>query len=137
MITGISAEQFAVVAEVMQHLDRSPPSARANRRKAQRIDVRTTMSAFLLNHENHPSVRIFTRNISTSGLGFVSRRPFKLGESIAIPLKWPNDERKIIVAKITFVRYVRRGMYEMGAEFQQAVRESDAPAALRQIVHQR
>ena len=134
MFRDIPSDQLAIITEVIRHLDQSPLSPHASRRKAPRCDVRTAMSAILLDKENHPRIRIFTRNISTSGIGFVSRRPFKPDERIAFDFNHPNAERKIIIAKVTFVRYVRKGMYEIGAEFLKAVRESEAPSALRQKI---
>ncbi|MGN6366746.1 MAG: PilZ domain-containing protein [Phycisphaerae bacterium] len=134
MFRDLSADQQAVLSEVLLHLDKMPPSPRANRRRAIRHGLRTTMEAILVGEEQNPRIRIFTRNISTSGIGFVSRRPFKQGEKIAFGFQCAGEERKIILAKVTFVRYVRRGMYEMGAEFTDAMRESAAPAAMQRMI---
>jgi hypothetical protein len=130
----LPASQLAALTDVMHHLDKAPPSPRANRRKSVRHALHTTLDAILLNNEEKPQIKIFTRNISTAGLGFVCRRPFKMGERIAFYLQCLREERKIVVAQVTFVRYVRRGMYEMGAEFIQTVRESEATEALRRMV---
>ena len=138
MFRDLSATQLAVITDVIQHLDKVLPGSSQRESGSRQIgsprladDAWRQFSSIAMKTSRF---RIFTRNISTAGVGFVSRRPFRLGDRIAFVLGSLREERKIIVAQVTFVRYVRRGMHEMGAEFIQAVRESEAPTALRRTV---
>jgi hypothetical protein len=134
MFKGTPSKQSALLSDIMRQLDDVPPDPAASRRRARRCDVRTSFSAILVDIEQHPQVRIYTRNISTSGIGFVSRRQFKIDERIAVAIKWPNAEGKILVAKVTFSSYIRKGMYETGAEFQHALLESQASTTLKRLI---
>jgi hypothetical protein len=130
----VTVDQLAQIAEIIQHLDRSPARPGANRRRQPRANVRATMSAILLSEERQSTVRIFTRNLSTSGIAFVSRRPFKPGEKFALSFAIPDAMSKLVLTNVTFVRYARGGMYEMGAEFVECVERTDASLPPRWIV---
>jgi len=131
VLTSAKSDQIAQITAILAQLDNTPVSAGAvNRRRATRIKMRTMMSAVLLGADARPSVRIFTRNLSTSGIGFVSRRPFKEGERIALSFHIPRQSPKLVLTNITFVRYLRAGLYEVGAEFLECIEGTSSLAAI-------
>jgi hypothetical protein len=111
------AEQFQKVRELLEHMDSQVSKDAKNRRVAPRLPVRMSMTVSLLGSHGVTSVEVYSRNFSISGFGFVSRRLFRTDERIAIVLTFPNQTIKQILARVTFGRYIRNGMYEMGSEF--------------------
>ena len=98
-----SHEQMAQVEEILHSLDRLNVAADDNRRAAPRITVRLSLTVILLvGTPPGGTMRIFTRNVSRSGVGFISRRPFKPQERIAIAFDVANQESKLVLARITF-----------------------------------
>ncbi len=84
------------------------------------------MAVIVLSDRGLPSVKIFSRNLSKSGIGFICRRPFNKEERIAVSFEMPGQPAKLVLARTTFSRYVRGGVYEMGAEFIECVTDSNA-----------
>ncbi len=123
MVTA-SIEQLAKVKGILQQLDHATPQEMTeNRRQAPRINVRLSLSVILLASANPAPFEIFTRNLSVSGIGFVSRRLFKAEERIAIRLQVKDLATKLCLARVTFGRYLTGGMYEMGAEFLECIED--------------
>jgi c-di-GMP-binding flagellar brake protein YcgR len=123
----ISLQQKCRIEEILRILDENPvPSSAENRRNAKRVNVRLTLSIYLLSVPGHPPLDVHTRNISTSGVGMVSRRPFRKGERIAIELYKVSKLEKLILAEATFSRYVRDGLYEVGCLFKEAISRDEA-----------
>ena len=114
-------EQFQKVRDLLEHLDGQIAKGPANRRRANRLPVRMPMTLTLMTGSTTAPVEIFSRNFSQSGFGFVSRRLFCSNERVALVLKFPNQTTKQILARVTFARYIRNGMYEMGTEFLECV----------------
>jgi hypothetical protein len=122
-----SQEQLAKVTEIVSGLDAHLLDAKAeNRRQRPRLKIRIAMSLILLGGTAPSPVDIFTRNISLSGMGFVCRRMFRKGERIVVPLKIPAISPKMVLAQITFSRYIGGGFYEMGAEFLECAQDARA-----------
>jgi len=111
-------EQLERVEAILQQLDHFPgPETATNRRRSSRVNIHAAMSATIISESGEGKLQLFSRNISTSGIGFVSRRPCKSGERLAILFELPAKPPKLVLAKITFCRYVRAGLYDAGAEF--------------------
>lgn len=128
MFANISNEQLVQIQEILARLDRGPlQSLSTNRRRAQRINLRTAMMAIVFHTTGPQEVKIFTRNISTSGVGFISRRPFKPEERVVIPFEVPGQTGKLVLAKLTFARYIPGGVYDAGAEFIECIPDPGGP----------
>jgi hypothetical protein len=118
-----SNEQLAKVQAILRQLDKSQGERPDNRRRTKRLSIRLPLSAILLANGNLTSVPIYTRNLSVSGIGFMSRRPFKALERIAIRLNIQTLPPRLILAQVTFGRYVSSALYEVGAEFIECVKD--------------
>ncbi len=125
----ISAEQIARVHAIIQELDdhlHNPESE--NRRKKDRVAIRLSMRVILISSTTPIPMDVYSRNISNSGIGFMTRRLFQPEERIAIILRIPKLTPKLILARTTFGRYVGGGMYEVGAEFLEAISDPTGQA---------
>ncbi len=126
MIT--SQEHLDKVTEIVKSLDGHLLEAdQKNRRRLSRVALRMQITVTLLTGIAPSAVDVLTRNISLSGLGFVCRRMFRPEERIAVLLRIPKVPPKLLLARVTFGRYIGGGLYEMGSEFLECI--SDARAA--------
>jgi hypothetical protein len=125
VIANVSAEQLAQLQDIIKQLDRvAALGDDSKRRRSVRMNIRMPLTALVLVTVGQPSIHIFSRNISTCGIGFVSRRPFKIGEPIAISIRLGEQPSKLVLTKTTFCRYLRSGLYEMGGEFVESILDS-------------
>lgn len=127
MFANASNEQISQIQAILVHLDQGATARADNRRRACRVNIRTGMKALLLGQDAKTNVTIYSRNISTSGIGFVSRRMFKVGERVAVPFEVKDHPHKLVLAKVTFCRYVKSGLYTIGAEFIEAILDEGGP----------
>ena len=121
---GQSQEQIARIQEILRQMDEHLQSPSSDNRSAPRVNVRTPMTVNFLSGAGASPVDVFTRNLSISGIGFVSRRMFRTEERVAISLKIPKLPAKMILARITFGRYINNGLYETGAEFLECIADA-------------
>jgi hypothetical protein len=112
-----TTEQLEHIHQILQQLDAQSPGPDANRRRAKRITIRMALEVHLLSNHNRPTSQIYTRNVSTSGIGFVTRRVFKPKEFLAFSFRIANHAPKLVLARVTFCRYVKGALHESGAEF--------------------
>ena len=117
-------EQLARLKDILVRLDQHiKDRATDNRRRIPRVAMRIPLTISVINSHIAGTVEIFTRNISGSGMGFVSRRLFRDGERIVIPFRIPKLPHKLVLARVTFGRYLQSGLYEMGSEFLEAAKD--------------
>src|ERR1700743_1092763 len=91
-------DQLAHFTTIVDKLDQHPVSTDEIRlRRAARINIRTPVDAVLLSIENLPTIKIFSRNLSTSGIGFVSRRLFKPRERFVLVFPVPDELPKLVL----------------------------------------
>ena len=123
-----SQDQFQKVRVLLDQLDHNTPADMANRRRAPRLPVRMATTLTLLSGTVPVKIDIFTRNFSMSGFGFASRRMFRSDERVALFLQFSTGHSKLILARVTFGRYIRGGLYEMGTEFLECVSNPKNPS---------
>jgi hypothetical protein len=125
-----SQEQVLKVRAMLDQLDHNTPEEMSNRRRAPRLPVRMSTTVTLLTSPAPTKVDVFTRNFSMSGFGFVSRRLFRNNERIVILIQFPGGQSKLILSRVTFGRYIRNGLYEMGTEFLECISNPKNPNSL-------
>ena len=129
-----SQEQLDKITDIIAQLDEQLLEAdKENRRHQPRVAMRTQMTIILLSGINPAPVTVFSRNISSSGMGFVCRRMFRAEERIAIPLRVTKLPAKLVLARTTFGRYIGAGFYEMGTEFLECVSDARGESGISRI----
>lgn len=124
-VSATTLEQMNQIHAILESLDRGIKEAADNRRAAPRINVRLGLMATPLVPGPTPaSMRVYTRNLSRSGVAFVSRKLFKRGERVALSFKLQGQPAKLVLAEVTFCRYVRNALYEAGAQFVESIADS-------------
>jgi hypothetical protein len=120
---GLSHEELDRVKQVIAELDSIPPGAAADRRVFPRIDFTHTMWLNLPDDPASPWVHILSRNLSTSGLAFVSRRSFALGSFVVLSHHLSEKHNQLALASVKFCRHVDSTLHETGLEFRAAVND--------------
>jgi hypothetical protein len=123
-VAATNADHLAKVELILEQLDHPQGEVAENRRRAPRVPVRVPLQLVVLGQTSPAPIPIHSRNLSVSGLGFVSRRLFKMNERVAVYLRIQKLPAKVILGRITFSRYVSGGMYEMGAEFLECIADN-------------
>lgn len=116
----LGARQLQQITDVLHALDAQPPHPKENRRQRARANLRVALVVSLLEAPAAPQIKLYTRNISTTGLGFLCQRPFHRGELAAVHLALGQPTDKLVLGRVIFCRYVRMGMYETGLLFEEA-----------------
>jgi hypothetical protein len=123
----INPEQLSKIQLLVQQLDGThPPQDVENRRHSPRLTMRVPLALILLSVPQPTPLPIYSRNLSVSGIGFIVRRFIEPRERIAVRLNFKGIAPTMILAQVTFCRYVKAGLYDAGAEFIEAVKESAA-----------
>ena len=120
---GLSHEELDRVKQVIAELDAQPPGAAADRRVYPRIDFTHTMWLNLPDDPAVPWVHVLSRNLSTSGLAFVSRRSFALGSFAVVLHHLSEKNNQLALACVKFCRQVDSTLFETGLEFRAAIND--------------
>jgi len=111
------------VEDILHVLDNMPTDGiPENRRSQKRLNVRLDTEVTLLASPVLPRAGIVTRNLSVRGLGFICYREFRKSDLIAIHLEVVGRVGRLLLGKVAFCRYVRAGVYEAGAEFEEVAK---------------
>jgi hypothetical protein len=118
-VIASTPEEISRIKNILMQLDTHlQKSGAENQRRLKRVPLRMAMTVMVITERDKPvPVQIFSRNISLSGMGFVSRRPFQPDERVALTLEIPEVPPKMILGRIVFGRYLRNNLHEMGLEF--------------------
>jgi hypothetical protein len=118
---AISESDLREISGILETLDTAPLHPDANRRTRPRVPCRIAAAVTLIGVTTRPSIHMVTRNVSTSGFGFISSRSFSPDEMFVVYLPPNAGVRKVILCGAKFCRYLQKGRYEIGAEFIEAV----------------
>jgi len=118
---------------VLQSLELGQHPVTRERRTRDRCRVRKIIPAVFLGDPGSPSIDITMRNLSTCGIGFVSRRSMTVGEYLVVPLYSERQASKLALCQVKNCRYVGKGMYAVGAEFESAYPDPQQTGKLPQI----
>jgi len=121
-VSTTTPDQMTRVQEIVAQLDENMGAQVAReRRVAPRVKINIPVKVILLSGPTPAPVEVYSRNISLSGLGFVSKRLFRRDERVAVVLRFGNLPTKLVLTRITFGRYVSEGLHEVGAEFLECI----------------
>jgi hypothetical protein len=90
------------------------------------------MSILLLGVVGPNRFRVNTRNLSTSGVGLLSRRAFQVGDRFVLPIDVQGAVAKLVLCRVTFSRYVSSGLHDVGAQFESALPNLNGDQAIPQ-----
>lgn len=120
-MSAYSYDDLTHIEAILHNLDLNKPTKSASRRKRERHQYRHKIDIFVLTPAGPVPGKVQSRNISTGGIGFVTRRPLVKGQRIIMCMTPQSSPAKLVLCRITFARHVSGGMYDVGAEFERAV----------------
>jgi len=113
------AQNDAEIAErLVEFLEMGGAGPKASARKCERNTYFRRVELTLIAQLGRPRVIGFTRNLSTGGLGLLTRRGFNVGERFVTLLTLGGGIGKFALCRTTFCRYLSDGMCEIGAAFE-------------------
>ncbi len=127
---GVTRSEVQRIQQLITHLDTQPLGPGADRRVNPRIDFSHPMWINLPTEPGKPWVHIFSRNLSTGGLAFLTRKLFYNGQHIVISHELKEKCPQLVLCKICFCRSVEMGIMEVGLTF---VSVAPDPSNLRQV----
>ncbi len=90
-------------------------------RKQERHGESLRWGLILLAVQNQPEINIQLRDLSTSGLGFSSRRAFPKDEYVALRMPVVQGYQRLILCQIKYCRSADDGVHIIGAEFLESI----------------
>jgi len=114
---GLSREEVDRIEQLIAKLDAQPAGEAADRRVHPRIDFSHPMWLNLPTEAGAPWVHIFSRNLSTGGLAFLSRKLFYVEQHLIISHELKENTPLLVLAKVCFCRTVDKGIQEVGLAF--------------------
>ncbi len=114
---GLSREEIEHVGHLIAKLDAQPLAEDADRRVHPRIDFSHPMWLNLPSEPGAPWVHILSRNLSTGGLSFLTRKLFYMNQHLVISHELNENTPLLVLAKVCFCRSVKMGIQEVGLAF--------------------
>ena len=114
---GLSREEIDHVQHLIARLDAEPAGAAADRRVHPRIDFAHPMWLNLPTEQGAPWVHIFSRNLSTGGLAFLTRKIFYVDQHLVISHELKENTPLLVLAKVCFCRTIDTKIHEVGLAF--------------------
>ncbi len=116
-----SAQELHQVDQIFKALDQLRDATGHEKRGAQRGIFATAQGMILTSLPARTRHKMFPRDVSRSGIGFLSRRPFKPSERFVITLPHPSGIERVLLCKTVFCRYTSKSMHEIGAMFEATI----------------
>jgi len=136
---GLSQQETVDIMDLIAHLDAAPAPAEANRRSRPRMDFCHPMWMNLPTEPGQPWIHVFSRNLSTTGLAFLVRRPFAIDEYLVIAHHLNEGLAQLALCNVKYCRPVTAAVFEVGLEFQAMAPDPDnmrrIPARWTALVH--
>jgi hypothetical protein len=114
---GLSREEITHISALIAKLDAQPLSDNADRRIHPRIDFSHPMWLNLPTEPGAPWVHIYSRNLSTGGLSFLSRKLFYVNQQLVISHELMENTPLLVLATVCFCRNVEMNVQEVGLVF--------------------
>ena len=114
---GLTREETHRVSEIIAGLDAAPLSAGSERRIRPRVDYVHAMWLCLPEAAGRPWAHVHSRNLSTGGLAFLTRKDFKTGQHVVVSHYVGEQMPHLVLACVRFSRLVYVGICEVGIEF--------------------
>jgi hypothetical protein len=117
---GLSRSEIERMQQLIARLDAQPLGPGADRREHPRIDFNHPLWLHLPTEPGRPWVHIYSRNLSTSGLSFLSRKLVYTGQHLVISHELAEKESQLVLAQVCFCRSIEMGIMEVGLTFKAA-----------------
>jgi hypothetical protein len=114
---GLSRHEIEHLETLIAKLDAKAGTTYDDRRVHPRIDFSHPMWLNLPGEPGQPWVHIYSRNLSTGGLSFLSRNLFYAGQHLVISHELNEAMPLLVLCKVCFCRTIDLGIQEVGLAF--------------------
>jgi|GEM_PF-2449990 len=136
----LTPDELAHLQKLIARLDAKPLTEAANRRGSERVEFNHPMWLNLPTEPGQPWVHIFSRNLSSGGLSFLTRKLFYQGQHLVISHQLHEPVPQLVLCVVKFCRAVDFGVMEVGLQFKTSVLDPEnqrrVPAEWRRLVLQ-
>ena len=127
---GLTQQEIACLQQIIAQLDAQSPDTPEDRRVHPRVDFNHPMWLNIPSESGCPWVHVYSRNLSTSGLSFLTRHLFYTGQHLIIAHELAEFSPMLVLCRVCFCRSIDLGVMEVGLAFVSALAD---PAGRRQI----
>ena len=127
---GLSRKEVEYLETLIAKLDADAGTTYDDRRVHPRIDFSHPMWLNLPAEPGQPWVHIYSRNLSTGGLSFLSRNIFYKDQHLVISHELNESTPLLVLCRVCFCRTIDMGIQEVGLAF---VKVSADPGRARNV----
>jgi hypothetical protein len=114
---GLTRQEIEHLEQVILRLDAQGPSEGSDRRLHPRIDFAHPMWVNLPAEPGQPWVHVYSRNLSTGGVSFLTRNLFYTGQHLIISHELNEMVSMLVLSRVCFCRNIDLGVQEVGMAF--------------------
>lgn len=129
---GLSRDETQQVVDLIQQLDAAADPAAANQRLSPRADFCHPMWLNIPMEPGTPWVHVFSRNLSSGGLSFLSRRDFPQDQCLILSHALDADDPQLALCAVRFNRQITNSIFEIGLEFLARMPDPDVKRVIPQ-----
>jgi hypothetical protein len=127
---GLTRQEIEYLQQLIAKLDLQSPDTPDDRRRQPRIDFNHPIWLNLPTEPGHPWIHVYSRNLSTGGLGFLTRHLFYADQHLIIAHELAEFSPMLVLCRVCFCRTIALGVMEVGLAFVSALAD---PEGRRQI----
>jgi len=114
---GLTRQEIQHLEQVILRLDAQGPSEGVDRRVHPRIDFAHPMWINVPADPAQPWVHVYSRNLSTGGLSFLTRNIFYTGQHLIISHELNEMVAMLVLCRVCYCRTIDLGVQEVGMAF--------------------
>jgi hypothetical protein len=114
---GLTRQEIEHLQFLIARLDAQSPGDFEDQRAFPRIDFSKPMWINLPSHPGKPWVHIYSRNLSTGGLSFLTRNHFLPSQHLVISHELNELMPLLVLCHVCFTRPIDLGIHEVGLAF--------------------
>jgi hypothetical protein len=114
---GLTRTEIEHLQKVIARLDAQAPADAEDQRVHPRIDFSQPMWLNLPAESGQPWMHVYSRNLSTGGLSFLTRNIFYADQHLVISHDLNELAPMLVLCRVCFCRPIDLGIMEVGLEF--------------------
>src|ERR1051325_1204570 len=107
---GLTRQEIERLETLIARLDAQLPDYAADRREHPRIDFCHPMWLNIPSDPSNPWIHVYSRNLSTGGLGFLTRHLFYANQHVIISHELKEDIPLLVLCRVCFCRTIDMGV---------------------------
>ena len=114
---GLTRKEIEHLQQIITRLDARPPGPGSERRVHPRIDFAQPMEVNLPAEQGSPWIHVYSRNLSTGGLSFLTRYLFYADQHLVISHELNERSCMLVLCRVLYCRPIDLGVQEVGLTF--------------------